>query len=289
MRAREGVRFVVRNCRPDGTGEVYILLSYQTIAPTAKKLCYPCWIAGPTCLRTLLVKTSKRVPTKKTFTTPLAYMKRFFFAFVLVVGMIYCLFIYGCHREEEKPCTEQTGYDSVEAGHLWMIAYHEGDTLYFKKYRVLKDAGRKYQYIGDEYYVVAKVDTLRSWYWEDIFNSSCDKRVYTNPVQVKFQGPDSLLCLLTPEGSFDILKIFFRDKEFQFDSWTYNAPGNSFYNELQIGQKLYSSVNSEIGFDIGTYGEAGGYVDSTTVFHNYDYGMLKFIINDTLVYERDLR
>lgn len=77
----------------------------------------------------------------------------------LFLGVTAVLTFPSCHGHEEEPCTEPVEYDSVEPTHWGLLRHQNGDTLYFKKYEVKKDSGRKYMYLGEESFVAGQIDT----------------------------------------------------------------------------------------------------------------------------------
>lgn len=56
-------------------------------------------------------------------------------------------------------------------------------------------------------------------------------------------------------------------------------------DSLNIGGHKYFKINICRGIE-NENGNA--YTDSTNIFYNLQYGMLKFIVNDTLIYIRNL-
>jgi hypothetical protein len=188
-------------------------------------------------------------------------------------------------REEEKPCTEPVEYESVEPSHWGMLRHQAGDTLYFKKYEVKKDSGRRYIYIGEEMFVASAVDTPQIIYYRENYSSPCDYKVISHRLVQQFSGSQPIKCQLIPDGPFDDLQFIFLKKDFRMPNIRYNNPNSFFYEKLSIGSKQYLNVNYCAGYD--SY--PTGYKDSTMCFYNDDYGILKFIVNDALVYERFLK
>lgn len=178
---------------------------------------------------------------------------------------------------------------AVEPNHWGMLRHQAGDTLYFKKYEVKKDSGRRYSFLGEEMFVAGPVDTPETILYREVHDSRCDTKIFTYPHVQYFHGNPLFSSSLIPDGGFDWLKIMAFKKDFRIDSWQYNLHSDALLEHLEIGGKDYSDVNVFYGFDQGSWGDAGAYKDSTMCFYNDDYGILKFILNDGLVYERDLR
>jgi hypothetical protein len=208
----------------------------------------------------------------------------------LLCGISLCLLtsLASC-RDKEKPCTEPIEHDAVEPAHWGMLRHQAGDTLYFKKYEIKKDTGRRYVYLGEEMVVAGLVDTPEVMFYKEDYTSPCDIKVFSYPLVQYFAGAQPISCKLIPDGTFDDLRFYFSNKDFRIDSWQYNYPSDKFFGQLNIGGKDYSNVNAFYGFDEGAWGDAGAYKDSTMCFYNNDFGVLKFIVNDALVYERYLK
>lgn len=193
-------------------------------------------------------------------------------------------------RKNDHMCTERypEPRDPVEKEHLWMIRHQVGDTLRMKVYKVVtvKDSGyaRNYVPIGEETYI-ATDSAMESVTDADESATGvyCNDIIHLDRVFINFSGPSELKCGLRPRRDDDILDIFFRGEEFRTEN-IYSGENAWAHKEMTIGGKVYKDVNLFTGRRDWFYNQ---YVDSTVVFYNYDYGILRFILNDTLVYERD--
>jgi hypothetical protein len=208
---------------------------------------------------------------------------------LIILAMMSVVTLSSCGGNDEEPCTPPIEIDSVQPEHGGMLRHIPGDTIYFKKYQVSKDSGRRYVYLGEENFIAGTQDTQEVIYYRNNHTYKCDTKVLSYPIAQGFSGGQSLKCQLVPDGLFDDLQILFAKKDFRMDNLVYNNPNSFFHEKLVIGGKEYSNVNYCAGYDVGSYPEAGAYKDSTIAFYNDDYGLLRFIINDVLVYERELR
>jgi hypothetical protein len=176
--------------------------------------------------------------------------------------------------------------DYVSPEHEWLQANRIGDTLNFKVYRVKKDTGgiRSYVYLRNERYIATDTGTVIGY--EDDPNSVCPDFMWILHEEIlNFNGPDPMWSKIVPAGYFDLLHIQFKKKYFHVYNFAYNKPGKWKKSQYYIGNSLCKDVNLFTGTeDIG----GSGYTDSTYCFYNLQNGILKFIINDTTVYIRQL-
>ena len=106
--------------------------------------------------------------------------------------------------------------------------------------------------------------------------------MYCDYLVADINGPESLSCELSNDAntelSINLQSIIFGIYDFQYQSNQVNWD-----DILTIGGQKYYQVKNFQGVN---YASNNQYIDSTFCFYNLQYGMLKFIINDTLIYQR---
>jgi hypothetical protein len=175
--------------------------------------------------------------------------------------------------------------DYVSPDHEWLQANHIGDTLNFNVYRVVKNdtGGRSYVYLRKEQYIAT--DTGTEIGYRDFSNSVCpDERWILHEQVLYFEGPDKMWSKISPEGYFDRLWIFFKGEYFEIPNDAYLTDNEWTRKQYFIGDTLCYNVK----LFTGAVTPGSGYIDSTYCFYNKEYGILKFIINDTTAYIRQL-
>lgn len=177
----------------------------------------------------------------------------------------------------QENCDDDYKADSVERAHLWMQRHRLGDTLYMKAYMILKDSvQRKYIYTGEKIYTTKDSSIEHDWY--EYYGASCSKSIDRLGAFIHYKGKDALKVGLWPHEETDVLTVGFRGLSFQIDNDQYFLHNNNTWHErYTMGGKEYYDVNSF------------GYRDSSMAFYNTDYGLLRLIIGDSLVLERDIR
>jgi len=201
-----------------------------------------------------------------------------------------------CKRnDEECPLTIEDDY--VESVNDSIIRQHPGDTINFKVYRVRKDSsGRKYVYTNDEKYIAIDSTTSIQWNPDRYKSGPCGstmEHVYTkyrlHCKDLTFKGSGNLKFRLYPDDTEDYLQIFFGGKIFQIQCYALGKPiGDNQESYVMEGRK-FSFVNYFRGFrETPGLNHYEGYIDSTYGYYNRDYGLLRIILNDTLVLQRKL-
>jgi hypothetical protein len=201
--------------------------------------------------------------------------------------LILLLSSFGCGGREEDPCDKPHPIptDSIEARNEWLIRNKVGDSITFRVYKVEGDSiDRKYFYQGNETYVAIRDTFITVLAPFSSGSYPCATKKYNVQKALQFKGNRRLECWIQPAGVFDNFILWFAGKRFQIADNQYNNSGSWFYQNLEIGGKKYSTVNSFPGFPENSLGS--NYIDSTVAFYNSDYGMLKFIVNDTLALVR---
>ena len=155
-----------------------------------------------------------------------------------------------------------------------------GDTLKFKVYH-RNDRSSPYVYRRAETFFI-KDTAIKRIEQDNIFTNNCNEFMYSDFLVAQITGPEPLTCQLDNLSITDLL-ITLNNKQFEIGADQYSDHLDSWHDSLTIGGQQYYSVKNFGGIDIGSNYY---YVDSTYCFYNLQYGMLKFIINDTLIYQR---
>jgi len=118
--------------------------------------------------------------------------------------------------------------------------------------------------------------------WDPVIN--CNDSIINDYLVADITGPEKLTCLLTND-SYTQLNISLRGMSYNAADFQYAAHQLGYYDDsITIGNTKYNAVSLCKGAPDGTY----NYIDSTYMFINFQQGILKFIINDTLIYQRVL-
>jgi hypothetical protein len=198
--------------------------------------------------------------------------------------------LWQCHKKDPPyvdphQCDDVPDY--VFPDHEWLQANHVGDTLNFNVYRVVINASgeRNYILLRKEHFIATDTTTVIGY--ADNSNSVCrDKRSILHEQVLNFKGSDQMWSKITPQGYFDWIWIYFKRNYFRISNDAYNAHNEWWRDQYFVTGTTFRNVKLIAG---GPNSENGsGYIDSTYCFYNNTYGIIRFIINDTTVYNRYL-
>jgi len=184
-----------------------------------------------------------------------------------------------------SPPVDNNCYDPIKeypfpsTGSRWFFQpIVPGTTFKFKVYH-RKDRNSPYVYRRDESFFIK--DTMIKRIQEtNIHSQNCNQWMTSDYLAADITGPESMTCELS-NGSR--LLIILRKKYFGIIDFAFQAQQFNWDDSIAIGGQTYYDIKNFRGDDNGI-----NYIDSTYCFYNLQYGMLKFIINDTLLYQRSL-
>lgn len=179
------------------------------------------------------------------------------------------------------PCTDPIrDYPFAASSSIWLLKpLKVGDTMIFKVcYRA--DRSSNYVYRKDENFIIKDTILKKIQTW-NTQTYNCNDQMIIHTLFADITGPESFTCQLSSDGVFG---IGLRGKTFNKSSDQYLNHQSEWDDSLFIGGKEYYSVTRCKGLNPGQ----PSYTDSSYMFYNQEYGILKFIINDTLIYQRYL-
>jgi hypothetical protein len=202
---------------------------------------------------------------------------------------LFCLFLFNilsCKKEPSHTTCKEPPFEEVfpSSASRWLFKPVKiGDTLNFRIYFKDKANGGKYIFRKEESFVIQ--DTLIEKRKEKNYFKSihCNEWIINDYLIAKITGPELLEMELTSK-SITTLAIRFKDKNFEVGDFQYNSHQSDWDDSLRIEGKKYYDISRWKGVSF-----LGSYLDSTYCYHNLDYGILKFIINDTLIYQRKMK
>jgi len=165
----------------------------------------------------------------------------------------------------------------------WMLSpIIVGDTMKFNVFH-RNNRSSPYVFRNEENYIV-KDTIIKKFLKGNNYSDNCNDFMYSDYLTADIYGPgkDNITCALT-NSIITSLIIGFKYKTFTMDADIYLSHQYGWYDSLIIGSQKYRNINIWKGLD-----NAGYYTDSTYVLYNQQYGPLKFIVNDTLIYQRTL-
>jgi len=188
-----------------------------------------------------------------------------------------------------SPPVDYNCYDPIKewpfpnTGSRWLFQpIVPGTTFKFKVYH-RKDRNSPYVYRRDESFFIK--DTMIKKIEEANIHTqqNCNQWMTSDYLVADITGPESMTCELS-NGGLTTLIIDWRGKELKVADIQYQAHQVAWNDSITIGDQTFYDVKD---FEGGTPG-TGQYIDSTYIFYNLQYGILKYIVNDTLIYVRNI-
>jgi len=213
-------------------------------------------------------------------------MKPFKFIFPLVLIAL-AVSLWACQKPDDSPkCdTPMRTLAFPSTASRWLFQpMKPGDSLKFKVYH-RNDRNSGYIYQRDETYTI-KDTVIKPFQVVNIFrddNHDCNEFMTSDYLVADMAGPQKMTCELD-NLSYTTLHITFRGKDLGVGDIQYKSHITNWNDSLTIGGEKYYNVKNFQGVNSGS----NYYIDSTYCFYNLQYGIVKFIINDTLIYERNL-
>jgi len=207
---------------------------------------------------------------------------------MLFIALVFSLAtFYGCPpNDKHGPCTDPQLQFWVDPSNYWMISpFKIGDSIKYRVYFKDKSQRSKYIYRNDAVFIMHDSSTIKVNVKNNDPDGNCNNYFIDNNRMINFTGPEKLRIQLDAEPLTDF-DIFIRDRDFGIGTDQFNYHKVGWYDNIKIGGNNYQQVKYFIGLQVG--GDISTYIDSTYCFYNLQYGILKMVINDTLIYERKL-
>jgi len=208
-------------------------------------------------------------------------MKPFKFIFPIVLFALAVGF-WTCQKPDDNTCNDPIHeYPFRFNASRWLFdPIKPGDSIKFKVYHKDKANGGKYAYLRDEGFFIKDTGIQKVQELNTNKDANCNDWMINDYLIADIKGPESLTCKLT-NGSYTDLVINLKYREFNGADFQYQSHQFDWDDSLVIGGTKYYDIKLCKGVD--SYSK---YIDSTYMFYNLKYGMLKFIVNDTLIYMR---
>ncbi len=203
--------------------------------------------------------------------------------FIFIVGFS---FFSGCQKpDDSNTCNDPIKeWPFLSTASRWLFdPIKVGDMIKFNVYH-RNDRSSPYVYRRSETFMVKDTGIQKVTQPNAYTNLNCNELMIGDYLVADITGPESLTCELDYLAYTDLL-ITLQGENFGVGDIQYQAHQVNWNDSLVIGGQKFYSVKNFQGIEIGTNNY---YVDSTYCFYNLQYGMLKFIINDTLIYQRTL-
>ena len=200
-----------------------------------------------------------------------------------VIILISCMLLFSCNEDDGTgPCMAPIADYPFPAGaSTWLLTPIKiGDTMKFKMY-YRANRNSNYVYRRSENFVNKDTMLKKIQVMNTYTSFNCNDYMTVHYMVANIIGPETLSCQLTDQNDFE---VGLRGTAFNKGAAAYQSHQNEWLDSMNIGEKEYYSITYTRGVIPGT----GYYTDSTYMFYNQQYGFLKFIVNDTLIYFRSL-
>jgi hypothetical protein len=206
---------------------------------------------------------------------------RYFRPFVFISLLIFI----SCHKDRSNACNDpEREYPFEATASRWLFTpIHPGDSLRFKVYHKDKSNGGKYVYLRNEGFFIKDTSIQKIVEYNIFTDLNCNDLMISDELAADIIGPEKFVCRLSNRIITELI-IQFNQKQFSQGADQFNSHQFDWDDSLTIEGGKYYNIKRCKGISQGSH----DYIDSTYMYYNLKYGMLKFIINDTLVYQRNL-
>ena len=206
---------------------------------------------------------------------------KYLYNFSLFTLFIILTLLPACNENDGTgPCTDPIAtYVFPSSASKWLFQpIVPKDTIKFNVYH-RDNRSSPYVYRKSESFII-KDTVIKKIEMKNFVTYNCNQFMYNDYLVADITGPESLTCELD-NGAITQLIINLQNIEFEVADIQYKATQANWNDSLTIGGQKYYNVKNFTGVSPNA-------IDSTYCFYNLQYGMLKFIINDTLIYQRKL-
>jgi hypothetical protein len=206
------------------------------------------------------------------------YLKLLIFSIIAVLSGIF-----GCQKEDTNCHDPVKEYPLPGNTSRWLLRpIKPGDSIKFKVYLKDKINGGKYIFLRDEGFLIKDTIVDKITEKNKFRDLNCNEWMINDHLKAEIDGPE-LLSISIDNSSITEFIVQLNNKTFKGGADQFLSHQFDWNDSLTIlGQKYYDIKRCK-GVDPDNY-----YVDSTYYYYNLQNGLLKFVINDTLIYQRNL-
>lgn len=220
-------------------------------------------------------------------------MRHFLKRYTIILCLLGLALLIGPSCRKKQPCNCQYPIDDyVDESHYWLLRNHLINTLRFNMYRIeVMNGTRIYKKIGEETFagLDSTVEVLYDERGGNLTGSNdciCIEAYNIHQIALSFKGNQyNLRQMLKPFGNFDLLRIVIANRDYHLYPDAFDHEPS--YNTYNVEGQRYSDVYCCKGFHYTPLGNTlYDDKDSTYAFYNYQNGLIKVIVNDTLAFLR---